>query len=476
MLMAEINTRLQWLAAKLKRLGFFLRLRPFDVSNVQGRADERHRRIVLTALVATMAKGVSALTGFISLPLTWHYLNSEQQGIWQTFSQIIIFMGFADLGIGSGLLNRISEAHAEQDRPAAQRIVSSAFFMLLAIGAGLFLVFVGLYPHLKWANLLHLESSLAIREAGPAAMICAACFALNLPLGIVTRIQLGHQEGFINSLWSMAGNLLGLIAVLTAISYHASLPWLVLGLAGGPVVAQMLNGSILFFHQRPWLWPRWRDASLEATGLLMRLGSVFFIIQMASSLAYYTDNFIIGHQLNQSTVANYSAVAKMFSLAPMLMEMFLSPLWPAYNEAMAREDFVWVKKTYLRSLKLVLGVTLSLAVVLVIGGGPILRLWTRQPLYPSFSLLLGFALWSTLAVAGSATAMFLNGTGAIRFQAGCSIAMGIVALLAKVFFCRWFGPLGVVWATALSYFFCIALPMAFFVPKLILRMQTRALP
>ncbi len=468
--MAEVNTILQ-LVAKIRRIRSFLRLRPFDVSTPQGRADERHRRIVLSAFASATAKGVSALTGFISLPLTWHYLDDERQGIWMTLSSIIILLGFTDLGIGSGLLNRISEAHAKNDRDEARRAVSSAFFMLLGIGSWLFLIFLCFNSSLDWAHFLKLKSVQAAMEAKPAAAICAACFALSLPLGVVNRIQLGHQEGFVNSLWSMAGNVLGLMAVLTAIHFHAGLPWLVLGLAGGPVAASLLNGTVLFIYQRPWLRPCLSQADAASAGSLMRLGSVFFVIQLASSLAYTTDYLIIGKILDQKTVAGYSAIAKMFSLAPMIMEMFLSPLWPAYNEATARGDFAWIKKTLIRSLKMGLLLSVFLAAALVSCGGFILRIWTGKPISPPFLLLLGFGLWSIFAITGSAVAMFLNGSGAIRFQAGCAIAMGFVALIAKIFLCQRFGLTGVIWATALSYLVCIALPMALFVPKFLSRLR-----
>jgi hypothetical protein len=49
-------------------------------------------------------------------------------------------------------------------------------------------------------------------------------FLINLPLGIVQRIQLGYQEGFQNNLWSIAGSLLGLTGVLLAIELKSGLP------------------------------------------------------------------------------------------------------------------------------------------------------------------------------------------------------------------------------------------------------------
>ena len=53
--------------------------------------------------------------------------------MWMAMSSLVAMLGFADLGIGNGLLNAISDAHGRDDRGDAARYVSSAFFSLVAI-------------------------------------------------------------------------------------------------------------------------------------------------------------------------------------------------------------------------------------------------------------------------------------------------------------------------------------------------------
>ena len=54
--------------------------------------------------------------------------------------------------------------------------------------------------------------------------------------------------------------------------------------------------------------------------------------------------------------------AQMFGLISTVLAMALSPLWPAYGEAIARGDHDWVKQTLYRSIILSVGVAACLSV------------------------------------------------------------------------------------------------------------------
>src|SRR5262245_34846746 len=111
---------------------------------------ERYRRIALTTGTSVLAKGVGLLTMLISVPLTVHYLGAERFGLGMTVSSLIALLGFADFGMGNGLLNAISEAHGKNDTASAQKYVSSGFFMLAGMGVLTAAVFGMVYPFVPW--------------------------------------------------------------------------------------------------------------------------------------------------------------------------------------------------------------------------------------------------------------------------------------------------------------------------------------
>ena len=98
---------------KIAHLQSLFRLRPFETSTEGGRSKERFRRAALTTMASAIAKAIALLTGLISVPLTFRYLGAEQYGIWMVLVSLIAAMGFADLGIGNGLMNAVSEAYGK---------------------------------------------------------------------------------------------------------------------------------------------------------------------------------------------------------------------------------------------------------------------------------------------------------------------------------------------------------------------------
>ena len=184
-------------------------------------------------------------------------------------------MGFADLGMGLGLMNALSEAHGQEDRHAAERYVSSGFFMLLFVALLILVGFVAVFPFIPWQRVFNVKSQQAVLEAGPAMAVIIACFAANLPLGVVRQIQLGYQEGFATSLWESAGKVLGLAGLLLVIYLKAGLTWLVLALAGAPALAWLLNSLVEYGFRRPWLRPRVKNYLSASARKVLHTGLFF---------------------------------------------------------------------------------------------------------------------------------------------------------------------------------------------------------
>jgi len=444
---------------RLAQVVSLMRLRPFENTTPESRSRERHRRVVLTAVASASAQGISIITGLISVPLTIGYLGKERYGLWMTMSSAVAILGFADLGMGNGLVSVISTADGKDDRDAAGRYVSSAFFLMSGVAAILAFLFAIAYPLIPWPQAFNVTSALAVSEVGPAVSMLTGCFLLTIPLGIVYKVRSGYQEGFTNSAWLAVGNLIGLGGVLLAIYLKAALPLLILAMAGGPVVAMLLSSAAMFGFKRPWLRPRFRNVTKIALKKVLHLGSLFLVLQVTLAIVYSSDNIIVAHVVGSGAVAEYAVTAKMFSLTPILIGMVIRPLWPAYGESLSRGDVEWVRNTFLRSLKLGLFVALSISTVLVLFGAQIINLWVGPAVAPSFYLLLGLGIWTVIMTAGDAMAIFLNGLSIIRFQAACAVVMTCVAVILKVVLARWIGLPGIAWGMIIGYSLCSAIPV-----------------
>jgi len=408
------------------------------------RSRERYRRVALTFAASVAGRGAAGVAALVTVPVMLRYLGAERYGLWAALSSAAAALLFADLGIGNGLLTVLAADSGRDDRASARRHVSSAFFALLGVAAVLAAVGAVAYPLVPWPRLFGARGALAVSEAGPAVVAFAACFLASLPAGVVTRVRLARQEGFANGLWSSAGSFLGLALVLAAIRSGLGLPWLVLALCAGPALALVGQSGALYLVREPWLRPRWSEASAAAAARVMRLGAAFSVLQLSGALAYSSDAFVAGMLLGPPTAARYGVLATLFDLPLAVLILLLTPLWPAYGEALARQDRAWIAHALRRSLLIAAAFGVAVGGALALIGAPLLRVWAGADMVPGPALLGLMAARLLVLSLGQAVGIFLNGARVIRPQLVFGPLMAVSAVAAKLVLGRRLGLPGVV--------------------------------
>ncbi len=440
----------------------------------QARAAERHRRLLWSAIASALAKFISVATGLVSVPLTLHFLGAERYGMWMTMTSLVAMLAFADLGMGNGLLNAVASANGRDDVPQIRRYISSAAVVFAVIAVVLLVFFAAVYPLVNWGGLFNVNTALASREAGPAVAIFLSCFALSIPVGIVQRVQMALQMGYMSSLWQCAASVAGLLGVIWAIQVEASLPVLVAAFMGLPLVVGVVNAIHFFGQVKPAIRPRLRDASGGTAREIFRVGLLFLVLQLVVAVAYSSDGFVIAQVLGPEAVVQHAVPDKMFSVVASVLSMMLAPLWPAYGEAIARGDTDWVQRTLVRSLKVAALAACLMSLTLVWSGEALLRLWVGHELSVSPYLLVGLGVWKVLETTGNAVAAYLNGAHVVRAQVFIAITTAVAALSFKLWLLPRWGVAAVPWSTAAAYFMFAAVPYAVLVPRLLLAARRKA--
>lgn len=443
---------LNWL--KFKKIFQFT---PHNITTAEGKSNERYRRILLTGGSTAIVKIFSALINLITVPLTVNYLGAERYGLWMAISSIIALMSFADLGLGNGLLNAVSKANGRNSIKDAQIAVSSTFFILLGISFLLFIIFISIFPLISWKDVFNVKSTLAIQESGSTMMVLVITLLINMPLGVIQRIQDGYQEGYRFQLWLILGSLLSFAGLLICIFLKTGLPWLVLAFSGGQLIATIVNGIYLFNRKRQYLKPKIKYFNMEIGKRLIKSGLVFFLLGLFTLLGNSSDNIIIAHTLGASSVAGYEIVKKVF-LFSMLTQFIIQPLWPAFAEAMESGDIAWAKNTLKKGLLLSICSGAIITLPLLLFGRQIIMIWVGVEYIPSWSLLFGFYAFIFLANYGGVMSTFLNSGPLLTKQ---TIIIGLAAIssvLLKIYFSLNFGVSGIIWATVLSYMVFYVIP------------------
>lgn len=438
------------------------------------RSAARHRRAIVTGVTSGISRAVRIGVSLITVPLTLHYLGNERFGLWMTISSVLAMAGFADFGIGNGVLNTVSTAFGKDDWDGIRRAISSGFAVLTVIGALMLALFLSIYKLVDWGNLFRATTVAARAEAGPAMLVFAVCFALNVPLDVVQRAQLGLQQGFLTNLWQILSSIMILVGILAVIHFHFSLTALVVAFAGAPVLGTAMNVAYFFGVSRRDLLPRWNLVSQKTIEQITRLGGLFFVLQLVVAVSYSADNFIIARILGVTDVTVFSIPQRMFSTISLVVTMFMMPLWPAYGEAISRGDMLWVRHTLTRTLLGVFLLTTLVSAALLLFSNRLILWWVGPNIHPSFLLMLGLAVWTVLSNCGSTLAMFLNGAGIVKFQVITASIFGIGCLAVKILLTQQYGIAGVPWATIVTYSLLTAFPYVLYVPRLLRQMEAKA--
>ena len=82
-----------------------------------------------------------------------HHLGSEGYGVFATITAIAGLVGWADLGIGNGVVSEVAAAEGRGDRASIGRVVSTAFFALLGLSLVLGVLFAAVYPFVPWDSI-----------------------------------------------------------------------------------------------------------------------------------------------------------------------------------------------------------------------------------------------------------------------------------------------------------------------------------
>lgn len=424
----------------------------------QDQRSRRARSVVQGTASGLLGRGLGFLTGIISLPLTVRYLGSERYGVWITISTALTFLSFTDFGLTNSMTNALGRAYGEEDRHAARRYVSSAFFVLCAIAVFVLIGGGTSVAHLAGFLFPRAQSGPLRAEIVDSLMLALTIFALNFPLLTVSRILAAHQESAIANLWAMAGNVANLVAILVVIWFHGGLWWLVLGCSGLGLLINAASAIWLFEFHKPWLRPSPWAVDQKILRELLSAGWRFFVIGTAWMITSQTDNLVIAHFLGAKQVTPYNVTFRLFAIATMMQTLVYPSLWPAYTEAFAQKDFEWIRRIFRSSFKLSFLATLPIVLVLVIFGRPIIRLWAGAGAVPPFSVIVWMAIWNLILSNLYVASCLLSATGHLRGMAIFGSLSALLNLALSIALVKIYGISGVIAGTVIAAILASYLP------------------
>jgi O-antigen/teichoic acid export membrane protein len=225
-----------------------------------------------------------------------------------------------------------------------------------------------------------------------------------------------------------------------------------------------------------WLKPNPSLVSFSLANELLNSGVGFFILQVAGLIAFNSDNLIITHFLGAAEVAPYSVTWRLAGYSAVLQTAVFPSLWPAYSEAYAARDFVWLRRTYWRAVRVALGSTAVAVVILALFGRGLISWYVAPSAVPGESLLLAICAWTLINSVMDLQYCLLIATNRVKLLGTLSAAAAVVNILISIYLVQRIGSLGVVFGTILSYSLVLITPQTFMVHRLLYRQSVEVPP
>jgi O-antigen/teichoic acid export membrane protein len=370
-----------------------LRFKPFDAATEEGRSLERYRRIGLTTVSGFTVRLISMAISLVTVPLILGTLGKERFGLWNTITTVTAWVALFDLGLSSGLVNRLAKAYGRQDDEEANRYFVTALGAMMALAALLAVGLVVALPLIPWSHLLGVRGEVDNATVVWSVAAALGAFVVGMPFGVVPQLYAAFQRAYLTNGFNLLGALLGFGLLLVALGRHASLPVLIVAVSSGMILGSI--GGLAYALARGFPWLRLRPSHLSWSTLrsLMSLSVPMFLFQVGALAVNETQSIILAQRCGLATVADFGIAMRLYLLTASLIQLGTGSFIPPLREAHERGDSRWARTAFGRLLLVRLGIAAFGGLTMALFGNLIVRVWLGRG-----DIVFARQVWIALAV------------------------------------------------------------------------------
>lgn len=392
-------------------------------------------------------KGISLLISLMYVPLLLHSLDSENYAIWLTLTSIVSWIVMFDIGLGNGLRNKLSIALANNDYKLGKSYVSTAYACILAFVLSFIIIFLIISDNfLSWDDILN-AYSIDSFELNRLVKVVFIAFGGQFVLSLLNSILYAVQLPALSSCISMLGQLLSFFSVFVLVKVYNISSLLILGsvISLVPIIILVIASYLLFSNKKyKRISPSFNFIKLSRIREIMSLGVKFFVLQVITIILYQTNNLIITHVVNSSSVIEYNIAYKYLNVLIMVYTIIVTPLWSATTEAYTIGDFQWISNV-VHKLRKVSLIMIAGGGVMVLFSNLIYDLWLGDSsgVKINFSTTILLYCYAIARILYSNYGYILNGIGKLNLQIIVTLVLAILYVPISYYLGRIYGLNGI---------------------------------
>lgn len=395
-----------------------------DVKKILG-TDKRTALMRKNIAMSFLIKGWSGVVTLLLVPVTLHCLGEYKNGLWLTISSMLIWIDNLDIGLGNGLRNQLATHLAHDDTRKAREAVTCTFVMLGVIIIPIMLLAIAAAHYCDLYSFMNVDHAL-ISNLEKVVIVSIIFVCSTFIFKFIGNFYLGLQLPAVNNLLITIGHTLALVG--TCIVYYSgshSLMWIAVVNTCGPLLAYLMAYPYTFYKRYPHLRPSWKFFNKNAVAGLFTIGIKFFLLQISGILLFMSSNILISKLFNPAMVTPYQIAYRYFTIAMMIFTIISAPYWTATTDAYERGDMEWIRQSRRRLDKILLAMTMMIAVMVVLSQ-PVYKVWIGGDIQIPFLLSVLMAVYICMILYSLSYSYYLNGMGALTLQLIMTVGAAVV--------------------------------------------------
>ena len=353
-----------------------------------------------SALWSLAAQALPAIVGIGTIPFIVRGLGVERFGVLALAWMVIGYFSLFDLGLGRAVTKMAAEFLASTTSSNVDRIVWTAWYLMIALGIGGTVALSLLTP---WLVTTTVKIPVALQRESLRAFYLLACA---IPVVVLTTGFRGVLEAAqrfkLTSFVKIPIGVLTFVTPLLVLRFTPNLAIIVLTL-----IAVRLLGAVVYAlmcHRAVHIQATPAPFDRAAAGTLLRLGAWMTVSNVVSPLMMSVDRFFVGAIVSVTAVAYYATPFEAVTKLLIIPSAIAAVLFPAFSTASVinRERMVDLFRTGLWVLFLSM---YPIAFIIITFAPELLRLWLGN----------AFALQGTGALRWLAVGVLMNSLASMPF-------------------------------------------------------------
>jgi O-antigen/teichoic acid export membrane protein len=398
------------------------------------RSIEAKKNVLGSLLIKVMSIAIS----LVMVPITIHYINPTQYGIWLTMSSMVAWISFFDIGFTQGLRNRFAEAKAKGNMELARTYISTTYFYIGLIFICIWILLMFVNQFLDWGKILNIDNQTA-QEVIILAYIIISYFCFQFVFRIINTILIADQKPAQAVMLDLVGQFFSLVTIFILTKLTAgSLISLALALGIAPTLVIIAANFYLFKTSYKDYAPSRRFVNIKYAKDIMTLGIKFFVLQIAAIIQYQTILFLIAHYFDPLQVTSYNIAYKYFGILQMGFMILITPLWSGVTDAYNSGDIDWIRNAVKKYLYILIPFVIIGTIMLIVAD-PVYNIWLgKNVVVVPFTISLLCYIFISTTLFATIFVFVINGIGALQIQFYSSIITSIGFLLLALLLIKHF--------------------------------------